>query len=141
MEKNLDMLKSVTFVNDNIINFYAKHLITNCPCPETFLYLESQVITMFERAGHLNGQNLGLEGKNIIFVPINVFYTNWQVMVIVNASDEVKETEVLFFDSKLGGFDPRKNDHFHCDTGQATQDFEIDFLKIYLVAILTQERF
>ena len=66
---------------------------------------------------------------------------HWQMMVILNASNEVKETEVLFFDSSIRGFDPRKNYHFHCDTGQETQEFEIDFLKRYLVSILTQERF
>ena len=77
----------------------------------------------------------------MIFVPINVFMTHWQVMVIVNASDEVKETEVLFFDSKISGYDPRKKYHFNCDTGRETEELEIDFLKRYLVAILTQDRF
>ena len=59
----------------------------------------------------------------------------------MNAEYESKETEVLFFDSQLRHFDPRKNYHINCITGHVTDELEVHFLERHLVAILTQDRF
>ena len=77
----------------------------------------------------------------MMFFPVNVIRTHWQVMAIVNATEEIKETEVLFFDSYLRSFDPRKNYQINCITGQDTEELEVHFLKRHLAAILTQDRF
>ena len=65
------------FLNENIVNFHAKHLIKNFPCPNNFLYLNSLLINNFEPGGDLNNVNLGMETQNITFAPINAISLHW----------------------------------------------------------------
>ena len=44
----LDMLDPIKFVNDNIVNFCAKHLIKNGPYPNNFIFLNLMFAKMFE---------------------------------------------------------------------------------------------
>ena len=75
----------------------------------------------------------------MMFVPINVTKTHWQVMVIMNTVEQIKETEVLSFDSQLRSFDPHEKHHINCDADQATAEFEIHFLRRHLAEILAQD--
>ena len=112
------MLDPVTFVNNNIVNCYVKHLIKNYPCPNNFICLNSLLIIIFERDGHLNNVNLRMDEQSMTFVLINVTKTHWQAMFIVIEEDERKETD-FFFDFHLRSFDPLNNNHINCIAVQA----------------------
>ena len=58
-------------------------------------------------------------------------------MVIVNALDKSTEVDVLFFDSLLAAYDPRKRMHVDSATRRETNEMEITFLQRFLAAILT----
>ena len=123
------------YTNDNFLTFYARHLINESWHSQDFLLVEVAILTLYDRDNKICSI-LDKLNQNMIFVPINCFNSHWQLIILLNAFDNKKETKALFLDSLIRIYNPLRRRHVSLSNGRVTNELEISFLNRFTKSFL-----
>ena len=114
------------FANDNIMMFYAKHMIASSCYSQDISLVSSAIIVICDRENS-SFTILDKENQNIMLMSINCYGSHQQLIIVLNALRNDKDTSVLFLDSLVRLYYPSFKMHVSHETGLETNELEIDF--------------
>ena len=112
----------MSFFNEKIIEFWIKYSIKISSCSDKFFYVDATLLACYDINAmcSINEFYDSTENENVCFFLVNTSTIHWQLIVIVNALDNEKMKVILFFDSSVSQFDPRKIYHMSLETWHET---------------------